>query len=188
MQKLTIIRSARKTLSLQITPEGELLVRAPVRLPEREIQRFVREKQDWIETHLAAVRSANETGQRQPLDETAIRQLADQALTDIPPRVQAYARQMGVTFANITIRNQKGRWGSCSSRGNLNFNCLLMLSPEAVRDYVVVHELAHRRHMDHSADFWAEVAAVLPDYKEQVKWLKTNGAALLARMRCGEKF
>ena len=83
----------------------------------------------------------------------------------------------------ITIRNQKTRWGSCSSKGNLNFNCLLMLTPPEVIDYVVVHELCHRKEMNHSGAFWAEVEKVLPDYKEQVKWLKENGGQIIGRMK-----
>ena len=76
-----------------------------------------------------------------------------------------------MTYGRITIRAQRSRWGSCSSKGNLNFNCLLMLTPSEIRDYVVVHELCHRIELNHSAYFWAEVARILPDYKECRKWL-----------------
>jgi predicted metal-dependent hydrolase len=89
---------------------------------------------------------------------------------------------MGVTYGRITVRSQKTRWGSCSSTGNLNFNCLLMLAPEQVVDYVVVHELCHRLHMNHSADFWKLVAAYLPDYARWRKWLKENGEELLSHL------
>lgn len=181
----TVIRSSRKTLSLQIKPDGAVELRAPLGLPQREIDRFVAEKADWIEKTLAKVQAAKAAGEQQPLTMEDIQKLADEALRRIPPRVREYASRMGVTYGRITIRNQTGRWGSCSSQGNLNFNCLLMLAPDEVLDYVVVHELAHRKHMDHSAAFWAEVEAVLPDYKAQKQWLKTNGGALLARMRSG---
>ena len=76
--------------------------------------------------------------------------------------------------------------GSCSSRGNLNFNCLLMLAPPEVLDYVVVHELAHRKQMNHSALFWQEVARECPDYKKSLRWLKDGGGALLSRARAGK--
>lgn len=89
--------------------------------------------------------------------------------------VEYFARQVGVDYGRITIRNQKTRWGSCSSKGNLNFNCLLMLAPAEILDYVVVHELCHRKEMNHSKAFWAEVEKVLPDYRESVKWLKEKG-------------
>lgn len=181
-----VIRSSRKTLSLQIKPDGAIIVRAPLRLPQREIDRFLEEKSAWIEKHLAMVESSNAAGEESPLDADDIRELAQEALADIPERVRKFAQIMDVTYGRITIRNQTTRWGSCSTSGNLNFNCLLMLAPEEIRDYVVVHELSHRRHMDHSAAFWAEVGAILPDYKRRVKWLKDNGGTLLARMRSGQ--
>ena len=89
---------------------------------------------------------------------------------------------MGVSYGRITIRSQHTRWGSCSAKGNLNFNCLLMLTPPEILDYVVVHELCHRKEMNHSARFWAEVARVIPGYEASKNWLKDNGSALIARM------
>lgn len=89
---------------------------------------------------------------------------------------------MGISFGRITIRSQHTRWGSCSADGNLSFNCLLMFAPESVQDYVVVHELCHRKHMNHSPAFWAEVEKVLPDYRLQKAWLKEQGTSLLARL------
>lgn len=183
--EVQIVRSARKTLSLQVRPDGQVVVRAPYRLPEGEIRRFLAEKQDWLQKHLEKVNAANQAAEEAPLSAEQIRSLAQEAIVDFPPRVEAFARQLGVTYGRITIRNQATRWGSCSSQGNLNFNCLLMLAPSEVRDYVVVHELCHRKQMNHSAAFWAEVAAVLPDYREPLGWLKTEGSALMARMEKG---
>ena len=82
---------------------------------------------------------------------------------------------MGVTYGRITIRAAKTRWGSCSGAGNLNFHWKLILMPDEVLDYVVVHELAHRKQMNHSPAFWAEVEKVLPDYRERRRWLKNWG-------------
>ena len=183
--RYTVIRSNRKTLSLQIKPDGTLVVRAPLHLPEREIRRFLREKSGWIEKTLQKVNAEKTAGEEAPLSLEDIRELADRALKELPPRVRYFASLMGVTYGRITIRNQTGRWGSCTSVGNLNFNCLLMLAPEEVRDYVIVHELAHRKEMNHSAAFWEQVEAVLPDYRERERWLKTQGKVLLARMRSG---
>ena len=101
----------------------------------------------------------------------------------IPARVAYYAAQIGVSYGRITIRCQRTRWGSCSSAGNLNFNCLLLLAPPRVLDSVVVHELCHRKQMNHSAAFYREVYRVFPDYDRCRLWLRENGGALLARAR-----
>ena len=93
----------------------------------------------------------------------------------IEARCRYYAPVMGVSYGTVTIREQKTRWGSCSAKGNLNFNWKLVLMPPEILDYVVVHELAHRIHMNHSAAFWAEVEKILPDYRERRQWLKVNG-------------
>ena len=104
------------------------------------------------------------------------------AREDIPRRVAQFTPQVGVSVGRITIRCQHTRWGSCSSKENLNFNCLLMLCPEWVRDYVVIHELCHRCEMNHSPRFWALVAANCPDYNAARLWLKTQGRAIMERV------
>ncbi|MEE0435292.1 MAG: M48 family metallopeptidase [Peptococcaceae bacterium] len=88
---------------------------------------------------------------------------------------------MGAAPVRLTIRTQRTRWGSCSAKGAISLNALLMLAPETVRDYVVVHELCHLKEMNHSSRFWAEVARVLPTYARERDWLKENGYALLKR-------
>lgn len=180
-----VIRSNRKTLGLQIRPDGTLVVRAPLRMSEREIREAVERHSDWIAKHRQkAVAAAPE-----PVDllsPEALRALADQALQVIPPIAARYADRIGVSYGRITIRNQRSKWGSCSGQGNLNFNCLLMLCPPRVADYVMVHELCHRKEMNHSPRFWAEVARVMPDWQEARNWLKEYGPALIARMPEGE--
>ena len=174
-----VIRSSRKTLAIQITPEGEVLVRCPRRMKAETIRAFVESKTDWIEKH---VRKQISVPKLPAFTDGEIEDLARQALTVLPERAAYYAPLVGVTYGRITIRNQRTRWGSCSSEGNLNFNCLLMLTPAEVQDYVVVHELCHRKEMNHSAAFWAEVERVLPDYRAKRQWLKDNGAALIGRL------
>ena len=116
------------------------------------------------------------------LTEEELAALVKQAKKVIPPRVAERARQIGVTYGRIAIRKQKSLWGSCSAKGNLNFNCLLMLCPEDVLDYVIVHELCHRKELNHSVRFWTEVARILPDYKQPLKWLKNEGQSIIARI------
>ena len=93
-------------------------------------------------------------------------------------RVAYYHRLTGGRYTSITVRDQKTRWGSCSSRGTLSFNYRLIFAPPAVLDYVVVHELCHLTHMDHSKDFWNMVGSVMPDYKVHKKWLREHGHEL----------
>lgn len=180
---ITIIRSKRKTISIQITPDLSVVVRAPYRCPKREIDRVLEEKKDWIEKHIK--RMQEQAQNAEPVErftKEEIDELARQALEYIPGRVRYYADVIGVDYAKITIRNQKTRWGSCSGKGGLNFNCLLMKTPPEVIDYVVVHELCHRKEMNHSKQFWNEVERILPDYKMSVKWLKEHGSDLMRRM------
>lgn len=180
--KYRLIRSKRKTISVEITDDAEVLVRAPLRAGRADIERFLISHESWINSRVqmmherARIKKENDI---QPLTSDRIRELADEAALVIPERVRYYAEIMGVTYGRITIRHQKTRWGSCSAKGNLNFNCLLMMAPIEVLDYVVVHELAHRKQMNHSQAFWNEVAAVLPDYKNRKKWLKNNGWMLI---------
>ncbi len=180
-----LIRARRKTLSIRITQEGNLEIRAPLGMPKGEIEAFLKEKAQWIESHRAKVLAEYTQGQEAPLGEEEILTLAEQMRQRLPEKLNRHAASMGVTFGRVTIRCQQTRWGSCSSRGNLNFNCLLMLAPEEVLDYVVVHELAHRKQMNHSALFWQEVERECPDYKKSLRWLKDRGGALLSRARAG---
>lgn len=181
--ELEIRRSNRKTMTIEVTKEAKVLVRAPYRMPLSEIQRFVNEKSDWIEKHIQKMREKQrEVSEVERLTTEQIRELAELAIKVIPQRVAYYAKIIDVTYGRITIRNQKTRWGSCSGKGNLNFNCLLMLTPPEVLDYVVVHELCHRKEMNHSKWFWNEVEKVLPDYRERRKWLKENGGRMIGRV------
>lgn len=175
----TILRSRRKTISVEITPAGQVIIRCPLRMPNGDIQRFVASKRHWIESHL------NRIAQQPVLpvfSEDELQDMVQWAKDTLPERVAFWAARIGVDYGRITVRRQRSRWGSCSSRGNLNFNCLLALVPEAVLDYVIVHELCHRRHMNHSPVFWAEVGRILPDYGPARRWLRESGGALIARL------
>lgn len=178
----TLIRSSRKSVGIEIK-NGEVIVRAPQRMPKSEIDRIVSSHEAKIRGMLekAAAREAS-LGEVVPLSAEEIRDLAEKALDYIPGRVKYYAEKMGVTYGGITIRNQKTRWGSCSSKKNLNFNCLLMLTPPEVIDSVVVHELCHLLEMNHSRKFYEEVLKVYPDYHKWDVWLKEHGAAIMKRM------
>ena len=178
-----VIRSRRRTLSLEITPRGEVLVRAPLRTSESVIRSFVEGKQGWIETHLALMRERMAAADAQErFTEAERNSLRERARPVFEARVDHFASLLGMSRGKITIRTQRSRWGSCSAQGNLSFNALLLLTPPEVLDYVVVHELCHRREMNHSPRFWAEVERLVPDWKAQRLWLRTNGGALMARL------
>ena len=172
-----VVRSSRRTIAIQILQAGEIVVRSPLRVSDEEIARFVESKRDWIEKHLP-----RQAEQPQKFTLAELQSLAQQAMEVLPQRIRHFAAQIGVTYGAVTIRSQRSRWGSCSGKGNLNFNCLLMLAPPEVLDYVVVHELCHRKELNHSPRFWAEVARILPDYQIQRTWLKAHGSRLIARL------
>lgn len=163
-----ILRSDRKTLALEIR-EGEILVRAPKRTTVRVIREFVSAHGAWIEKTMARQKERFRT---EPMDEAEEIRLRRKAGEVIRSRVDYYAEKMGVTYNRIFIKEQKTRWGSCSSRDNLNFNWKLILTGDDQLDYVVVHELAHLKQMNHSPQFWQEVEKILPDYKERRRRLK----------------
>ena len=178
----TIIKSNRRTLALEIKNDG-LVVRAPGSATDEEINLFIEKHKKWIENNILKMKKQKELlDGTDPLSQSDIQVLADKALSVIPNRVKYYAEKIGVTYGRITIRNQRSRWGSCSAKGNLNFNCLLMLAPPEVLDSVIVHELCHRKVMNHSDKFYAEVLRAFPKYPACSKWLKENGNMLIMRM------
>ena len=180
--KVTVIRSNRKTVAFQVNSDLSVTVRAPRSASEKDIEEILKKKEAWISKHIEKIKKTKERLEAESpekLTREKVIALAEEALKVIPERVEYFAKVIGVTYGKITIRNQKTRWGSCSSKGNLNFNCLLMLAPSEVLDYVVVHELCHRKQMNHSKAFWLEVEKVLPNYKEVRKWLKEEGSQMI---------
>jgi predicted metal-dependent hydrolase len=164
------IRSKRKSMTIQIKAHGQVIVRTPYRVSKRTVEQFLYAHQTWIlekqhQVIAAEAQQVHITGEER-------KQGIELAKKLIPERVAYFAKQMDVTYGRITIREQKTRWGSCSSKGNLNFNWKLVLFEPELLDYVVVHELAHRIEMNHSANFWIIVESVLPDYKERRKRLR----------------
>ncbi len=177
-----IIRSNRKSIGLEVNSVS-LVVRAPLQATDAEINEFILKQKNWIERSLERVANAQKDKENNTqLTTDEIRDLANKALEYIPERVKYYASKIGVSYGRITIRNQRSKWGSCSAKGNLNFNCLLMLTPPEVIDSVVVHELCHRKEMNHSEKFYSEVLRVFPEYWKWDKWLKANGTTIMGRM------
>ena len=181
--KYSVVRSRRKSICIEIDRDHNIKVRAPLRMTDSQIQSFVDSRQNWIRSHLEIMqkRISNMSDEKNPstaLTDADIKALSEQARIYIPSRVEHFAQIIGVTYGRITIRHQKTRWGSCSSRGTLSFNYRLIYGPAGPLDYVVVHELCHLTHMNHSKDFWNMVERIMPDYRIYKQWLREHGQEL----------
>ncbi len=166
----TIIRSDRKTIALEVKRDGSILVRAPLRLAQTQIDRFVQQHRQWI-SDAQSRQQIRQSAHPEP-DAQEILRLKTKAKELLPGKVAAFSKIMGLSPAGITITGARTRFGSCSSANRLCFSWRLMQYPEAAIDYVVVHELAHMVHRNHSPEFHALVAKYLPDHKQRKALLK----------------
>lgn len=173
-----IIRSKRKTYGIHVAPGGKVTVRIPLRGSEKFAISLAESKKNWIASCVIKLQAVPGPKEKTPSEKRLEALYRKAAREYFPKRVSHYAHILGVTYGKISIRDQKTRWGSCSSEGNLSFNWRLILAPPDVLDYVVVHELCHRKEMNHSPRFWSLVESLMPDYKKQRKWLKENGRKL----------
>ena len=169
-QEIEIIHSNRRTLALQITGDGRVVARAPLYMRDSDVLRFAESKAAWIEAHVARRKAAGDS--LAPFTEAEMQQMAERARTILPQRVAYYAPRVGVSVGRNTIRFQHTLWGSCSAAGNLSFNAVLAALDDDLIDYVVVHELCHRRQMNHSPRFWACVERFCPDWRSRRERLK----------------
>jgi len=213
-----IIRSDRKTLSLSINENAELIVRAPNRASYDEIQKFISEKSAWIEKNHRLIKARLKDdlnhnlnsqclylGSLYPIkiDHNSFDQISfngqiftmnDESSETISlilkswykkrfmevalPRLNYFSDKYNLKVNQVRVKEQKTLWGSCSSKNNINLNYLLIMAPIKVIDYVIVHELVHTIHKNHSVKFWQEVETIMPRYKEARYWLKDNGYKL----------
>jgi predicted metal-dependent hydrolase len=177
-----LIRTNRKSYSIGIKETGEILVRTPLRISENFLNKVLKDKEAWIKASIDRQKEKADAKPQSNLDEkqrNALEKRYREAAKEyIPKRTDYFQILTGGAYETIIIREQKTRWGSCSSNKTLSFNWKLMLAPPRVLDYVVVHELCHLTYMNHSPEFWNMVEKILPDYREQKKWLKENGAKL----------
>ena len=172
--RVSVIRSARKSLGLEVRDANTVLARIPTRVSDRELKAFVENHRSWIleKTEVMAEREEKRKSTPAPPPELLSKTDRMKIQLKIGKRVRHYCEAMGVTVGYVTVKNQKTRWGSCSAKGNVNFNYQLAFLPDELLDYVVIHELAHRHHMNHSRAFWAEVEKYCPDYLERREQLK----------------
>ena len=175
----TLVHSARRSLAVQIKSDGRVIVRANYRTPLKSIENFLSAKSAWIKKHLAEIAAKPNLPK---FTDEEIKEFIASAKTVIPSKTAYFANLIGVSYGKVTIRRARTLWGSCTAKGNLNFNCLLAVVPDSVADYVIIHELCHRREMNHSQKFWAIVSQYCPEYKTRRKWLNTFGAEYLGRL------
>ncbi|MFR1518171.1 MAG: M48 family metallopeptidase [Clostridia bacterium] len=170
MVDFTIIYSSRRTICVEVGPDGSVKVRAPIAMRKREIEQFVKSHEKWI--FRARDRQAERAEYHTALSEAEISALKEQAGAYIPPRVKFFSELMGLFPSAVKISSAHTRLGSCSAKNSLNFSYRLMRYPQETIDYVIVHELAHIRHHNHGKEFYALVEKYLPDYKERAAILK----------------
>ena len=167
-------------MAVEIDSAANVIVRAPLRVSEAEIQAFLLSHWDWSERHVKkALMEKERTESLGKFTEQELKAIVKEAKATIPTRVKEIAETMGVTYEKLSFRKQKTRWGSCTSKGNISLNCLLVKVPEEVRDYVIIHELAHRKHLNHSKAFWALVEKYDPKYRTHRAWLRVKGRDLI---------
>lgn len=184
----TLKWSDRRSYGISIEATGEVMLHLPLSGSVRDAVRMAEEKRGWIIEKVLMQRQRLEEAQKKeaqrdkcytPEQRSALEKRYREAAKEyFPQRAAYYAYLLGVSYDRIRIAGQKTRWGSCSSNKTLSFNWKLMLAPPKVLDYVVVHEICHLREMNHSPRFWALVESLMPDYKQQRKWLKENGHTL----------
>lgn len=210
-----IIRSNRKSISIQITPQGEVIVRAPKLAPKFYIDNLIQKKASWINKKLSELKQnsllLNESDKKQKIffflgdkyrliyseegknrvsfkdnfilhpqkEKNAAKLMISwykkHAKEIIIPRAQEISHLTGLKYKQIKITSAMSRWGSCNSKGTVCFPYRLIMTPPSVIDYVIIHELAHLAHLDHSPKFWAMVEKLYPNYKNSKKWLKKFG-------------
>ena len=164
------MRRARRYV-MRVRPDGDLRVTIPRGGSKAEAVRFAERHMAWAERQRARVLE----GRRPAAEVTALRA---RAAAELPPQLLALAARHGLTVARVAIRNQRSRWGSCSSRGHITLNFRLVLMPPEVREYILIHELMHLKQANHSIRFWRLVEAACPGFRDAERWLKKNGPAL----------
>lgn len=164
-----LIKSKRKTVELTIDDELCPVIKAPLNMPQRDIDLFFEKHRHWVQKHTEAKRIRMEKNTVSPEEEFAAKQ---NALPHLAARTEYFAALMELKPTGIKITSAQKRFGSCSGKNSICYSWRLMLYPPEAIDYVVVHELAHIVHKNHSAKFYALVAEYLPDYKEREKLLR----------------
>lgn len=179
-EEYKLIRSRRSTLSLHIDEEANLIVRAPIRLDIKHIEKFIREKNDWISKKIIMMRERMDKKQRLDdlVDKFSLMEVKKRARGQLKERLDYLSEKHGYSFSRMALSSAKTRWGSCGYKNKINLNWKIMLAPPSAIDYLIIHELVHTKHKNHQRGFWRSVEAAHPTYKDDRKWLKQNAHLL----------
>lgn len=168
-QPVIIRRSNRKTLSISITKQLEVYIKAPLNMSDADIEKIRKTHENWILKHINLQKTRNDKAKNYQFSEKQIKDLKNQAKQMLEERVSYYSKMMGVTPAGIKVTSAKARWGSCSGKNNLCFPYRIVFLPAELVDCIVVHELAHIKIKNHGKRFYAEVLRYMPDYKQRIR-------------------
>jgi predicted metal-dependent hydrolase len=167
ISSVSVIRVPRlRRLSLRVEPGGEIVVRAPRRVSDAAIRRFVQDQQEWIQKQKKRMEALV------PISQTELQEFKKTAKIYLPKRVAELAEKHDFQYTSVTCRHQQTRWGSCSFRNSINLNIELMRLPEHLRDYIIIHELTHTVHKHHQKAFWHHLEKVLPGALEMDREMK----------------
>lgn len=180
---IKLIRNDRRSISIEINTNCEIIVRAPYKMKNSDIEKFIHSRSSWIESHLSEMRERISSENMTAFTDNELEKMKLSLPGKLNPRLTYYSKLIGVSYAKVSIRTMTSRWGSCTGTKNLCFNVLLDCVPEHILDYVVVHELCHLKEMNHSAMFWKLVEEQIPDYNECRAWLRDKGTSLIHRLK-----
>jgi predicted metal-dependent hydrolase len=170
---MEIVRHPRaRRYVIRVKDDGSVRITVPRWGSRRYAEQFAAEQRTWIERQQA--RLAKRGNGRLAYTPEAIQELKQQAAVELPAHLYHLAAHHGLVVSRVSVRNQRSRWGSCSPSGHISLNWRLVLMPDEVRDYVLIHELMHLRRLDHSRHFWRLVAHACPHYQVARKWLREN--------------
>jgi hypothetical protein len=175
-----ILRSGRKSLSIEIERNGSIVIRAPFLLSDRKIDKFLNEKKKWITRKVAEMEKQNHKKNDfiKSINPENVHLYKKKARELLNGRTCYYAQKYNFKYRKIRLSSARGRWGSCSASNNLNFNWKIIFAPIEVLNYLVVHELVHTKHKNHQKRFWKTVEQICPNFKTSRKWLKENSFLL----------
>ncbi|MFC1755907.1 M48 family metallopeptidase [Patescibacteria group bacterium] len=173
-ENVEVIRSKRKSISIRVTDEGVVVIRAPKKVSEQSINKFIRKSEKWIDKKLVDMNLQNSKLDDYQFTKKQINSFKKRAKVTIKDRLDELSIEVGIKYNTFRLSGAKKRWGSCSNKRTVSINWRLILAPPEIIDYVIIHELIHLKHMNHSKRFWKEVQKHIPDYKEKRKWLNEN--------------